>query len=118
VHELGIAIRVYEACREALRHQPPGRIEKVRLAIGELSAVEPDLIRFGWQAVTADTPDAGAELEVVWCPAVQRCEACGEDKRQRDAVWLPLCPDCGQLLQVAGGTELDVLQLTYLTESD
>ena len=118
MHEMGIAVRVYEACRETLRDHPPGRIEKVRLAVGELSAVEPDLIEFAWQAVTADTPDAGAELEVVWCPAMQHCAACDEDKSRRATAWLPLCPDCGEVLQVEGGTELDILQLTYLTEED
>jgi len=27
-----------------------------------------------------DSPDAGAELVIEWCPADQRCAGCGESK--------------------------------------
>jgi hydrogenase nickel incorporation protein HypA/HybF len=115
---MGIAIEVYRACRQAVAEHGDGRIEKVRLAVGELSAVEPDLIEFAWQALIADTGDAGAALEITWCPAQQVCEPCGEAKPRSEGSWLRLCPDCGHPLQVTGGDELDVLEVTFETEND
>jgi hydrogenase nickel insertion protein HypA len=113
---MGIAIEVYRACRQAVQDHGDGRIDTVRLAVGELSAVEPDLIEFAWQAVIADTPDDGATLDITWCPAEQHCPSCGEIKQRVKGSWLRLCPDCGEPLQVTGGDQLDVLEVAFETD--
>ena len=46
----------------AFDHDP--RYYNERTEVGELSAVEPDLLIYAWQAAVDETPDAGAELEV------------------------------------------------------
>jgi len=115
---MGVAIEIYRTCREAVAGHGTGRLERVRLAVGELSAVEPDLITFAWQAVTVDTPDEGCVLEVEWCPARQHCSACAAAKTRSEGSWLRLCPDCGTPLQVQGGDELDVLEVTFVTDDD
>lgn len=86
----------------------------MRVAVGELSAVEPDLLKFAWEAVTTGGPDAGAQLEVEWQPARQFCAACGGDKPRSTGSWLRVCPDCGEPVQVQGGDALDVLQVSFL----
>jgi len=101
-----------------VRAHGAGRIERVRLAVGGLAAVEPDLIKFAWQAVTTDSPDAGAEMEILWCPAVQHCPSCDQRKDRSEGSWLRLCPDCGQPLVVEGGDELDVVDITYVTDEE
>jgi len=113
---MGIAIEVYRACRETIEQHGGGVLKGARLAVGELSAVEPELLVYAWEAVVFDTSDAGAELEVVWCPADQRCTNCGEVKERAEGSWMRLCPDCGLPLQVTGGDELDVLDLSFETE--
>jgi hydrogenase nickel incorporation protein HypA/HybF len=115
---MGIALEIHRCCREAVREHGEGRIERVRLVVGELAAVEPDLIDFAWQAVTADGPDEGAVLEVLWSPAIQHCGTCNERKDRSEGSWLRLCPDCGQPLTVEGGDELDVLDITYVTDEE
>lgn len=110
---MGIAIEVYRACRETIEEHGGGVLKGARLAVGELSAVEPELLVYAWEAVVFDTTDAGAELEVVWCPADQTCASCGEVKERVEGSWLKLCPDCGLPLQVSGGDELDVLDLSF-----
>ncbi len=114
LHELSIAHEIYRTARAAVAEHGAGRIETVRVAVGELSAVEPELLAFAWEATVANGPDGGARLEIDWHPARQRCAACGEDKRQAAASWLRLCPECGGPLEVTGGDELDVLQVTFL----
>ena len=116
MHEMGIAIEIHRTCREAVREHGEGRLTHARIAVGELSAVEPDLLVFGWEAVIADTPDEGAELEIEWCRADQRCPSCNEPKDRSEGSWLRLCPDCGAPLQVTGGDELDVLEVGFETD--
>lgn len=113
MHELGIAMEVLRACR-AHMGEAPARLERVSLAIGELSAVEPELLRFAWEAATKGTPDEGAVLEMTWCRAKQSCAACGEITERAVGGWLPLCPRCGGPLTVEGGQELDLVQLSYV----
>lgn len=118
MHELGIAMEIYRISRDAVAGHGAGRLESVRVAVGELRAVDPELIKFAWAATVAGGPDAGSELIVDWHPAVQRCETCDADKSRDTAGWLPLCPDCSSPLSVEGGLELDVLQVSYLRKEE
>jgi hydrogenase nickel incorporation protein HypA/HybF len=115
VHEMGIALNIYDICKKTLAQHGAGRLESVRVAVGELSALEPELLEFAWQAVTERGPDAGCRLEIDWRPAHQFCPACKEEKPRSPGSWLRVCPDCGQPLVVEGGDELDVLQLSFLS---
>ncbi|MEZ5965524.1 MAG: hydrogenase maturation nickel metallochaperone HypA [Planctomycetota bacterium] len=110
MHELSIAQELLRLCQARL--EAGQRLQYVRIAVGELASVEPDLLRFAWQAVTAGTPHATAVLDVAWCPARQRCDACGEIAERQPGSWLRLCPQCGQALRVEGGDQLDLLTLT------
>ena len=86
----------------------------MRLAVGELAAVEPDLLTFAWEAIVGEGPDAGAALEIEWRPGRQFCHACRADKRQGEGSWLRVCLDCGAPLRIEGGTELDVMEIEHL----
>lgn len=111
MHELGLAEEIYRVCRSSLASHGPGKILSVRLAIGELAAVEPELLHYAWRAVTEDGPHAGAGLEIEWRRARQRCSQCGSDAQREPGGWLSVCASCGGLLRVSGGRELDVLDL-------
>jgi hydrogenase nickel incorporation protein HypA/HybF len=118
MHELGIADEVYRACREAVDERGGGRLEEAVVRIGELSALEPDLLVFAWEAVTAGTADAGSRLVVEWRPASQRCPMCGVEPARDARSWLPLCPSCGGPLSVQGGRELDLVRVTFVEAPD
>ena len=113
---MSIALEIHRVCREVIAEQGGGRLEVVRMAIGELSAIEPDLLGYAWEAVVADGPDAGARLDVTWCPARQHCSSCNEDKQRSEGSWLRICPDCAMPLEVSGGDELDVLEVTLVAD--
>jgi len=112
VHETGLALEIYRAARQAAGSEGGFPLAKVSVAIGELSAVEPSLLEFAWQAVVAGGKDAAAQLEVEWCPVTRYCPRCGEGKGSSLGSWLPLCPDCGDPMLVKGGEELDLLRVT------
>jgi Zn finger protein HypA/HybF involved in hydrogenase expression len=113
---MGIALEVYKTCRKTLQAHGGGRLKRVRLAVGELSAVEPELLEYAWEAVVADGPDEGVELAIEWCPANQWCSVCNEAKQRAQGSWMRLCPDCGMPLAVSGGDELDILDLSFETD--
>ncbi len=115
---MGIALEIHRVCREVLAEHGGGRLEVVRMAIGELSAIEPELLGYAWQAVVADGPDADARLDITWCPARQHCSTCNEDKHRSEGSWLRICPDCAMPLEVSGGDELDVLEVTIAANED
>jgi hydrogenase nickel incorporation protein HypA/HybF len=116
VHELSIAQEIHRTSRAAVAAHGAGRLERVTVAVGELTAIEPDLLAFAWQALTESGPDAGSVLEVEWRPARQFCAECNAEKPRPERAWLRLCPDCGQPLQVSGGLELDVLQVAFVPD--
>jgi hydrogenase nickel incorporation protein HypA/HybF len=113
MHEMGLAIEIRRIAREAVASRGPGRIEIVRIAVGELSAVEPDLLEFAWEAAVAGTEDSASRLEVDFRPARQTCRACGEIAGRAPGSWLRLCPHCGDALTVSGGDDLDVLRVVF-----
>ena len=111
MHELSIATEVYRVSRATVAEHGGGRLVAVRLAVGELTAIEPELLGFAWEALLEGSDDAGARLDIDWRPARQRCASCDADKPRGDGSWLRLCPDCGEPLTVEGGDELDVLSV-------
>ena len=111
-----MAEEIYRASRAAVAGHGAGRLECVTVAVGELAAIEPDLLKFAWQALTEGGPDVGSTLEVEWHAAHQFCVACDADKPRSDGTWLRLCPDCGRPLNVTGGMELDLLHVTFLPD--
>lgn len=110
MHELGIATEAHRLCRTNLRDAGRMRLSRVRVAVGELSAVEPELLRFAWDAVVAGGPDEGCALEIDWRPARQVCGSCDAAAARVSGEWLRACPACGGTLRIEGGQELDVVE--------
>jgi hydrogenase nickel insertion protein HypA len=118
VHETSIALSIYETARSVADEQGCVRLESVKVAVGELSAIEPELLAFAWQAITHNGPDANSKLEIEWHPARQNCPNCREDKKRSEGSWFRICPDCGQPLDIEGGNELDILQVSFLSADE
>jgi hydrogenase nickel incorporation protein HypA/HybF len=86
------------------------RVTRVRLEIGRLSAIMPDAIRFCFGVCTADTPLAGAQLDIDEIPGRGRCNDC---ETEMDLV-APVgrCPSCGTAsLRLIAGQELNIKEM-------
>lgn len=113
MHEISLALEIQRIARAAAgRHD--GRIEAVTVSVGELTAVEPCLLEYAWEAVTAGGPDAGSRLHVEWRPARQICAVCGVLAEHAPGSWLRICPGCGGVVRVEGGADLDVLRVSFV----
>ena len=113
MHETGIAMEIYAISRRTADANAGGRLLSVKVVVGELSAVEPDLLAFAWEAVTAGGTDSKARIDVEWHAARQICAGCGEIAERASGTWLRICPRCGGALRVEGGDELDVRDATF-----
>lgn len=74
MHELGIAAEIVDI---AAARAEGGRVVRLVVEVGALTAVFVDSVRFCFEAVSAGTPVEGAALEVVEVPGEGRCRACG-----------------------------------------
>ena len=111
MHEMGIAVRIVEIATSAI---PPdiedARIERINMRIGRLTAVVPESLHFCFNIARADTPLAGASLEMEETPIVVECSECATDTTIARPPFA--CSECGSgLVTVVSGRELEVLSI-------
>jgi hydrogenase nickel incorporation protein HypA/HybF len=103
MHELAITESIVAAVTERM---PGVEVRRVHLAIGRLSGVVPDAVRFCFDLVTAGTALDGAVLEIDEPGGRVSCRRCGAEF-DCDEV-LALCP-CGSAdVELLQGRELRV----------
>jgi len=93
MHEMSLAESVIELVEYRARRNGSTRIKTVRLEIGKLSGVEPDAMRFCFDAVASGTLAEGAALDIIEQEGLAWCFDC--------SLSTPLasrsdpCPECG-----------------------
>ena len=104
---MGITAEVLTAVNDAAVKAGAVRVNRVRLTIGELTAIMPDALHFAWEALTPGTPAEGAVLEVQEVGARSRCLECGTEWEHDQ--YDRLCPKCGSFAcEVLAGNELRI----------
>jgi hydrogenase nickel incorporation protein HypA/HybF len=117
MHEMGIAQEIVGIVQASIpAHLHGTRVERVRLRIGTLSAVVADSLRFCFEALTRDTPLAGAELAIAAIPVTARCLAC--DHRWTIETPAFACPRCsGGDIRILSGRELEIEAIELADEA-
>jgi hydrogenase nickel incorporation protein HypA/HybF len=117
MHEMALAQGVLHIVEDYARRESVRRVRSVRLAIGRLSNVEIEAIRFCFDAVTRGSVADAATLDIEEVPGTGWCMRC--------AAQVPLassgdpCPECGGYqVTVTGGTEMKVLELELELEAE
>jgi len=116
MHEAAIAEELIVAAQaELARSGARGRIVRLELAVGRLSGVSPEALRFACERLAQGTPVEGARLEIAEPKALCCCEECGAET-ETDELFAG-CPKCGGgAVAIRGGREL-LLQAIELEES-
>lgn len=110
MHEMALAEGVLQIVEEAARREGFARVRAVLLEIGQLASVEPDAMRFCFDAVTRRSVAEGARLEIVATPGAAWCMKCSQPVTL--AALGEACPRCGSYqLQVTGGDAMRVKEL-------
>ena len=66
MHEMGIANSILEAVHKELHLYPEHRAVRVGVRIGELAGVDPDSLKFCFEALVKGTELEPLELEIEW----------------------------------------------------
>ncbi|MCP3881127.1 MAG: hydrogenase maturation nickel metallochaperone HypA [Sulfitobacter sp.] len=110
MHEMSLCEGVLQILEDNAKQQGFERVKTVWLEIGDLSGVEPEAMRFCFDAVMRGTLADQAGLEIIEAPGRAWCMQCSKAvpaSRRFDA-----CPECGSYqLQVTGGDELKIKEL-------
>ena len=107
MHELGIAASILDSVQAEAGRHPGSHISKVGIRLGELSGVDADALRFGFECLVKDTEFEPLALEIDAVPRMQRCPQCGLEFRMTD--YDPHCRSCGEsMTQCVSGEQLDI----------
>lgn len=107
---MSLAEGVLQLIEDAAREQDFAKVTTVWLEIGQLSGVEPEAMKFCFDAVTRDSIANGARLEIIALPGSGWCMECSMTVPMSEV--FGECPQCGgHRLQVTGGTEMRVKEL-------
>jgi hydrogenase nickel incorporation protein HypA/HybF len=93
MHELSVAAALFEWAEEQSRLHAPRVIRSIELELDPLSCLNPEALRFGFSALSADTPLADVALDLVEIPPTYECRFCGERLRVQDTP--SSCSGCG-----------------------
>jgi len=78
MHEFSLAEGLIKAVREEMvRHQPlPGKLQRIRVVVGEMRQVVPETLRFAYQTLARGTEAEGSELVIEPKPTAAECRDC------------------------------------------
>lgn len=68
MHEMSFAEEVLDVVLREAAAYPGARVSRVRVRVGSLLAIEPASLRFSLEAISLDTPAAGACVEIIEQP--------------------------------------------------
>ena len=121
MHELSIVTGIVESVLDFAQKQRVTKVVRVRLAVGELTCVQSEQLKFCYQSVTNETPLADSELEIETILARVNCPKCGYEGPPK--YWMhsladtPLatlqCPTCGGMVEAIAGHECAIKTVQY-----
>lgn len=110
MHEISLCESILDILTEQAGREHFTRVKRVSLEIGPLSCVEPEALRFGFDAVMRGSIAEGAVLEIATPEATATCPACQQTVQV--ASRYDACPECGALaLHIETGDELRIREL-------
>lgn len=110
MHEMALTEGIVDIVCDEARKRGFEKIRVVRLRIGALAHVEPEALRFCFDAVSRGTAAEGATLDIVRQPGEGWCLDCGKIVPLEER--FGACPECGKRhVQMISGDDLRVEEL-------
>jgi hydrogenase nickel incorporation protein HypA/HybF len=102
MHEISIAGAIIDSVLDAARKNNAIKVKEVFLEIGELTALNPDSLKFIFETITAGTIAEGATYKIKVMKALINCKKCSYngpiDFYEKLHFFLPVikCPRCDE----------------------
>ncbi len=110
MHELSIAKNIFTAIEAEMIKCGAKKLRSLKVRIGELTAVDPEALRFAFDSCTENTPMQGANFIIEEVALTGLCAKC--------ATKFPIinygniCPHCDSAsVERLTGTELDIVSM-------
>lgn len=108
MHEYSIIQALLQRVEAEARERHATSIARLRVALGELSGVDPELLRSAWDVFRERTLCQGADLEIRAVPADWVCPACGRSLPRGEML---RCLSCQAPARLAAGDEIVLEQI-------
>lgn len=110
MHEMSVTRSMLDIVRREMEANNFHTLKKLKIRVGELTAIEPDSLRFCFDVSIKGTPLEGAELEIEEVPLSGRCRGCRAEFRI--TAFENRCPKCGSTdIERVSGHELDIISI-------
>jgi hydrogenase nickel incorporation protein HypA/HybF len=76
MHEMSIVEALIDLVNEQVRAHPGARVRTVGVRVGRLRQIEPEMLRFCYDAAVNGTPLEHSALAIEKCDASARCDVC------------------------------------------
>ncbi|MCS7233693.1 MAG: hydrogenase maturation nickel metallochaperone HypA [Synergistetes bacterium] len=117
MHEFSLAEALISVVLEEAVKYGACRILKVRVRVGKLVGVVPDLLSFAFGSLAEGSIAKGAKLELEEVPFRGMCRSCGHSFDIDD--FFGACPKCGsEELDIDGGNEFELIGLEIERSED
>jgi hydrogenase nickel incorporation protein HypA/HybF len=105
MHELGIIQNIFQTLEEIAVENRLVAITHVKLQIGKLQQIVPEMLTFAFETVAKGTKVEGAQLHVESLPIIMQCQTCQAEFAVDNHVYV--CPECSETsLTTLQGTEI------------
>lgn len=116
MYELSVAQELYCSSRARADEIGARELEVVRVAVGELAGVDPELLAAAWKFVTAESADENARMEIVRVDARQVCPQCGTVPERKLNVYPGYCEGCRCHMRIENGDQIELLEIRFQQE--
>jgi hydrogenase nickel incorporation protein HypA/HybF len=114
MHEIGIANSILDSVTQEVSLRPDSVPRKVAVRIGELTAVDPDALRFAFEALTRDTELESLALAIEMCTRRHLCTRCNVEFAVID--FDSSCPQCRhEATKCISGEQLEIAYIEMET---
>jgi hydrogenase nickel incorporation protein HypA/HybF len=108
MHEYSLMLALMERVEQEAASRRAVAVRRVRIRIGELSGVEPELLESAFSIVRVGTICENAAVEITRVPAQWECARCQTPLKAGD---LLQCAACGAPARLASGDEMLLEQI-------
>ena len=111
MHELGIAESAIRSSLKEMEAHGARTLISLTLRIGKMSSVEPEALRFAFEAATKSSGLEEANLVIEEVDAVAFCRQCNYSFATGDDVFF-MCPKCGDFTsELIQGKEIELARI-------
>ncbi|KAA3634451.1 MAG: hydrogenase maturation nickel metallochaperone HypA [Calditrichaeota bacterium] len=110
MHELSIASSIIDSVTKEVKKHDVRSVYEIKLRIGELTAVVPDSLRFGFESLVKDTFLEHTQLTIETSKIEGECIDCKRGFTVENFNFI--CPHCSsKQVDIISGNELEILSI-------